>query len=439
MPEVSGESEDQPPSGDQKPAAGFDGLIESLLANLKGSTDFAAIERALTLAKLNSEIQKLNSDKNKADQEATKAAVDASLAAKQLRHSLTSSMLAPLVPITSLATVMVTLVIGYVQTNAAREQARDKTIEDRAARDELSWKAFEDDLNKSSADALYASGTFLSRLHAFDANGNRRVQLGDITKQFMARLSSDAAFKDIWAVSIKGTRAENFQTVIDLARGKTYQSDVVIADCVAIKMPDVLVTDPSSIGLGPCSPKYSQVDIIKAFPEQSVQRNILSLRQSKSSLDSIIWFLSLEISSFLRETSAKEKGGKPYDLSKIVIMGSNLDNVDFSQMNLAETTISQSTVNGAVLSAATMMYNFLGTPWWEADIIDQAILPYQITYNFPENPWQVFPGGYKISLDQYRAKISKLCTGKMLACTEDCLRFGQRSVPTAPEVCAANP
>jgi hypothetical protein len=272
------------------------GVIQSLLMRLKDNTDLAEFERTLNLAKLHSEIQKLDSEKRKADEDAKKSAVDASLASKQLRHSLTSSMLAPLVPLTSLATVIVTLYIANSQTHIARDQAQQKILEDRAIREEASWKAFEDDLNKSSADALYATGTFVSRLRTFDASGNHKLQLSAINKQFMARLSSESAFKDMWKLAIKNTTEENFETVVELARGKKYQFDRIVNDCAEIKIPPgKLPEDLFWSYLGACSPKYTQEELSKAFPDASVQRKISTLKESMSNVSSIQWFLGQEI------------------------------------------------------------------------------------------------------------------------------------------------
>jgi hypothetical protein len=85
--------------------------IESALTNLERSGDLAEAERVLNVIKIESEIKKIDADKIKADQDAKKVAIDASLAAKQQRHALLASMVAPLVPLTSLLTVIVTLFI----------------------------------------------------------------------------------------------------------------------------------------------------------------------------------------------------------------------------------------------------------------------------------------------------------------------------------------
>jgi hypothetical protein len=132
--------EGQAHSGNQNPLDTTGEVIQSLLMRLKDNNDLTELERTLNLAKLHSEIQKLDSEKRKADEDAKKSAVDASLASKQLRHSLISSMLAPLVPLTSLATVIVTLYIANTQTHVARDQAREKITEDRAIREEANGR-----------------------------------------------------------------------------------------------------------------------------------------------------------------------------------------------------------------------------------------------------------------------------------------------------------
>ncbi len=63
-----------------------------------------------------------------------------------------------------------------------------------------------------------------------------------------------------------------------------------------------------------------------------------------NSVNSIQWFLSTEIADFLRQTSTKDKGGKPYNLSNIAFINANLDGVDFSQMNLSQTLFFSSSV-----------------------------------------------------------------------------------------------
>jgi hypothetical protein len=53
----------------------------------------------------------------------------------------------------------------------------------------------------------------------------------------MARLNSESAFKDMWKIAIKNTTEENFETVVELARGKRYQFDRIVNDCAEIKVP----------------------------------------------------------------------------------------------------------------------------------------------------------------------------------------------------------
>jgi hypothetical protein len=414
----------------------IDEAIKAALAKLKAGGDLAEIERTLNVVKLGSEIRKIDSERMKAEQDAKKAAIDAGLASRQVHQSLIASMLAPLVPLTSLAAVIVTVYIASQQMQVTRDQAREKSIEDRAVREQANWKAFEDDLNKSSADALYASGTFVSRLRAFDAAGTHDAPLKDITKQFMGRLTSDSAFKDIWKIAFKETNPENFDSVVELARGRKHQLDQVMADCQAIRLP---AGAPSNVpswesGYGWCSQNITAQYLTNVVPDPATLKTILGLRESVGSVNSIIWFLSTEIADFIRRTSSKAQGAKALDVSDIIFLSVNLDDVDFSRMNLAQTAISISTVKGALLTAKQMTFDFRGVPWWEADAIDQAVLSWLILNNYPERPNAVALSGHKITPAQYQARIEILCTSKMPVCSKQCLKFGsQESIPAQCE------
>jgi hypothetical protein len=121
-------------------------------------------------------------------------------------------------------------------------------------------------------------------------------------------------------------------------------------------------------------------------------------------------------------------------VSDIIFLSVNLDDVDFSRMNLAQTAISISTVKGALLTAKQMTFDFRGVPWWEADAIDQAVLSWLILNNYPERPNAVALSGHKITPAQYQARIEILCTSKMPVCSKQCLKFGsQESIPAQCE------
>jgi hypothetical protein len=408
--------------------------IQAALAKLKGASDPAEIERALNIIKVGSEIQKTNADTEKAEQDARKVNIDANLASKQTRHALLTSMFSPLVPLASLLTVVVTLFVSSEQTRIARDQAIQKIADDKAVREEAAWNAFVQDREKSSADDLYKRGTFSSRLRAFAATGAHDQPLADITKHFMIDLSTASAFQDIWKTVLKETKADNFDTVVELSRARKQRYDQAVAECgVESKASLGLPDDPIYSFLGPCSPTLQSSVLYGLIPDAAKRTSLLALKDSYSNDIAIIVFLSTQIADYVRKVSNTKTGAKPLDLSNTMLLNANLQDVDFSQANLAQAAIAVSNVDGAVLLPKQSTYDFNGTPWWEAKAIDQTVMQWLLVNNYPERPGSVLPPGYKISRDEYQSKIQKLCTSKTNLCTGTCLRYGPGPAPTAPE------
>jgi len=191
-----------------------DEIIYSVFERLRDSRDVDDIEKALNLAKTNSEIKKMRAEGAKAEADARKAALDARLSEKQMRHALLGAMFAPLVPLASLLTVIVTLFVSSEQMRSSSQLALQKLSEDKVVREEASWRAFEEELDKSQPDKLYSSPTFLSRLRTFAASGTHDQQMQDITRQFMIGLTSDYAFQAIWKIHFKD-RSINIDQVVE--------------------------------------------------------------------------------------------------------------------------------------------------------------------------------------------------------------------------------
>ena len=408
--------------------------IESALTNLKNSADLGEVERALNVIKIQSEIQKIDTDRIKAEQDTKKVAIDASLASKQQRHALLGSMVAPLVPLASLLTVIVTLFVSNQQIHITRNQALQKAEEDKIIREEANWKAFEDDISKSEPDVLYSSGVFASRLRGFSLIERRKLQLFDITKHFMIGLSSASAFQDMWKIAFKETNANNFDDVVELARAKKQQFDRLAADCNAIRFSSSsLAEDTTWKYLGLCSPKYSVEDLVKENLDSDTLQKVLSLKESTTHISTVQQFLGNQIADYIRVSSNKQNGVKDFDISNMSFVYANFDNVDFSKANLTQTILSTCSINGAILTPKAVTYAFPGTPWWEVDSIDQKSLPYLLTYYYPEIPSVIYPTDYKITREQYERKIGKLCIGDKIFCSSKCLRFGSAPSSIPPE------
>jgi hypothetical protein len=176
-------------------------IVESASKKLKQSDDPAETERSINILKTAAEVQKLDAERLKAEQEAKKLYVDAALAGKQLRLSYLSALFAPLVPIASLLTVAVTLIVAALQTKQAGEIEAQKLVTDGAVREAASWESFRSTFDTSAADNLYSKPTFVSRLREFASVDNHRQALNDIARPFLADLSSSAAFQVVWSIT----------------------------------------------------------------------------------------------------------------------------------------------------------------------------------------------------------------------------------------------
>jgi hypothetical protein len=421
---VSGESTHDPVE---------DALRSSLLEKIKIG-DLPEIEKTINILKANSEIQKFKVEKQKAAQEAEKVRVDATLAARQLRHAVLNSIVAPLVPIASLLAVGVTLWVSTQQMGISNDQARQKSVDDKIAREETYWRAFLDELDKSTPDKLYSSPTFVARLKTFAAAGGHNTELPDITKKLMIGFSSFPAFQDMWKLQVKAVNDDNIDYVLELAKAKQQQWNFASNECGRFPVPtNSLPEDSLYTYLGACSSKYTQDQLGKAFPNPEQLKALLALRDGFTSTTSIVFFLSENISAYLRERSTTKTGPKELDLSNIAFLDADLQDVDFSKADLTQTLFSTNLLKGAILQPRKLTFDFRGATWWDAQSIDQLLLADAIVYSYPEQNSVNYPPGYKITYDEYAKNVARLCTSGMTACSKRCLRFGSGEPPTDQE------
>jgi hypothetical protein len=326
--------------------------IDNALSSLNSVDDPAQLAEILGIVKTGYEIQKTKADRLKVEEDTRKTAIDGQLAAKQSWGTLLSAILGPLVPLASLLTVFATIYISNQQLRSANEQAQIKYLDDKTAREQANWKEFEDALDKDTPDKLYSSSTFVSRLRTFSTGGKHDAELLDITKQFMLRLSSASAFKDIWKITFKQANGENIDQVVELARGIRRDYDSVISECKSTS--DANKFDPTNDhwieGMGSCSPTITDDDIVKRYSDASERRRVQTLRQKENDNASLQYFLSTEISNFLQKESNKKAGSKNIDVSSIYFLAAHLENVDFSQINLTGTAFSFSSLENAILT-----------------------------------------------------------------------------------------
>jgi hypothetical protein len=83
-----------------------------------------------------------------------------------------------------------------------------------------------------------------------------------------------------------------------------------------------------------------------------------------------------------------------------------------------------------------MTYQVSSTAWWEAEAIDQHVLPWLISNTYPQADYSITTPGTEITFDQYRDRIAKLCTAKLAACADECLKFGPTPGPV-PAKCSS--
>jgi hypothetical protein len=405
---------------------------KTLAAKLSGATELAEVEKILTLIKARSEIRKFDAEAEKAEADKAKVNLDSSLAQGQMRHALLGSMFAPLVPLASLLTVVVTLVVSSMQTHSSNELALAKIAEDKAAREETNWNAFAADVDKTPPDKLYTSGAFMARFHKFAASNIYKTQIADIAKQFMIGVSSNGAFREMWKLQVKTTTHENIDLVVELAKAKKQQFDRIPVECKQIGVPtNSLPEDPQFTYLGACSPKYSVDDLSKAISDHIKLKELLVLKDQANNLTATMSFLATEIAEYLRSRPDKDT---PLDLSNLYLHSVDLSNVDFTKIDLLQSVVTVSVLKGAVLTPKNLPYSLSGSTWWDAAAIEQKmLLPWLITNAYPEQLTTFYPVGYKISKEQYIANVTRLCTANMKICSPTCQGFGTERPPQTPE------
>jgi len=383
----------------------------------------------VSMAKASAEIEKIIAEKDKAIEERAKIKIDAGLGSRQMRATLFSTIL---IPVASLLTVVVTLFISNQQIRSSAEVERQKLGDLQVAREADNWKSFQIDLEKTSADQLYSSPTFMAKLRAFKRLGSHNDELADIVKKLMIGVTSRSAFEELWKLQIEPVTPSNYAQVIELAREKRKSAEGTQTTCREQMISAAAPKDDQWSHLGICSPNIKQDAIDSSFPDPAKKKSILALRQLQNDLNGTILFLSERISSYLREEHNKTKGSKSLVLSGIWLVYTNLKDVDLSKTEMIDTLFGTVNLEGARL-ANTSGSDFAGSTWWDAESVDQKLLPYLIAYYYPKMPNVLYPTGYVITREQYAAKIARLCTDSVPICSNKCLRFEKDPDSGLPE------
>jgi len=296
-------------------AKSVDALINAAISKLK--VEDADSSKTFDTLKAAFEIEKARAEASKTNADTAKVELDTTLAKRQLRIAVLSAMFAPLVPLASLLTVIVTLIVSSEQMRSANQLAIQKAADDKTAREEDTWKKFQDQIDNKLPDQLLSEPSFLSRIRGYASSDKYSKDLSDIEFQLMSLVSSDIAFKQLWRLRYTGTDQSNITQVLDLARAKRQQFDKTAVSCGQIKMPTTVPKDAWSY-YGACSPKLSLDDMSSALTDPATLKAAITLKASLQDLGTTLNFLSGEISNYIKTQSNKTTGPKKLDISNVL-------------------------------------------------------------------------------------------------------------------------
>src|SRR5262245_47144449 len=124
-----------PKSDNSGPLEPVGAIVNAAIAKLKLGSEETDAEKTLSILKTAVEIEKMRAEVGKAQADTTKVGLDATLARKKMRAAFVGSIFAPLVPLASVLTVLVTLLVSREQMRSADQLAVQKS-------EETSWSTF---------------------------------------------------------------------------------------------------------------------------------------------------------------------------------------------------------------------------------------------------------------------------------------------------------
>src|SRR5205085_1993119 len=201
----------------------------------------------------------------------------------------------------ALLTVAVTVFIASQKIKLANEQALRKSSEERTLREEVNWKAFQDELDKNSPDKLYNTTSFMPRLRSFITAGNHREEMIEITKSLLSGVSSPSALLAIWSISFSTIGLQEIGRVIEVSRGQKRKLEQLERECQKVRVTgSPLPEDRSWAWMGACSYKHSTADLERSLPDASAVDKVLELKELLKSNYAIQIFLSSRIADYMK-------------------------------------------------------------------------------------------------------------------------------------------
>ncbi|MEH2623205.1 hypothetical protein V1292_001260 [Bradyrhizobium sp. AZCC 1719] len=399
--------------------------------------------------KASAEIDKLEHEARRAEQEANKAAVDASLAKRQMRLQLISTLVAPLVPIAALLTVVATLYSSHQTLLEARRTEERKAVEAAKEKEQQEWESFASAFNDGGLERVLTRPSLILKLTRYSKMPEYRKQVALLSRSSFAAMKSSDTFKEAWSSIFGEVDDDNFDAVVFIAKSHRRTYEELVAECGKIDVPYDKLPEYKAYMLfrsvGPCVNALNRNAVLQAYAsDPELAKKVVDLKDRTLSESIMVHLLSEAISVYLRSKANIGSGSKELDLSSITFNNANLDNVDFSKMRLSQTDIYISSVKGSLLTAPSerMTSYFRGTAWWEAGAIDQRTLGTLVANSYPGSAVQNInrsgqPADMFISEADYRKEIERLCTSKAPACSPACIKYGTEVPAKMPDTCSA--
>ncbi|MDU6835144.1 MAG: hypothetical protein E6417_34580, partial [Bradyrhizobium sp.] len=150
----------------------------------------------------------------KALSEAEKAAIDART---QQRFEQKKVIFAALVPIVSMLTVLVTILVQYFQLKETHQLNESQIYEARRQNESMQWREFLDNLRTSSA-TIQSDPTFAPRLRSFFSSPIVGAQASEVAKRLMGNMANVLGFKDLFNMTFVEINSDNIEDAVDVGR-----------------------------------------------------------------------------------------------------------------------------------------------------------------------------------------------------------------------------